>query len=156
MKLSRLNEWLTLTVNVGVIAGIIFLAFELQQNTRMMQAQTRDSVTDKLSEFLMSVGSNEYASDIFFRRRAGEFEPGSEDSLNWNSFFFMAMSNMRMWENEWFQYQAGLFGEDEFAARSSTWRTLIRFPGYRSAWQTTRNGYERSFKEFVDSMIEEN
>jgi hypothetical protein len=32
MKLSAINEWLTFTANIGVLAGIIFLAIEIQQN----------------------------------------------------------------------------------------------------------------------------
>jgi len=46
MQLDDLNKWLTLAANVGVLAGIIFLAIELQQNTNMMQAQTRQAITE--------------------------------------------------------------------------------------------------------------
>ena len=40
MKLSDLNEWLTLTANLGVIGGIVFLAVEIQQNTAAIETQT--------------------------------------------------------------------------------------------------------------------
>ena len=33
MKLSNLNEWLTLAANLGVIAGLIFVALEIRTNT---------------------------------------------------------------------------------------------------------------------------
>jgi hypothetical protein len=36
MKLSAINDWLTLAANIGVLAGIIFLAMEIQQNTTAM------------------------------------------------------------------------------------------------------------------------
>ena len=44
---SKLNERLTLIANLSVVVGIIFLAVELQQNTQAIQAQTRDSLTEK-------------------------------------------------------------------------------------------------------------
>ncbi len=49
--MNKLNERLTLIANISVVLGIIFLAFELQQNTQAIQAQTRDSITEKQMEF---------------------------------------------------------------------------------------------------------
>ena len=46
-SMNKLNERLTLIANISVVLGIIFLAFELQQNTQAIQAQTRDSLTEK-------------------------------------------------------------------------------------------------------------
>ncbi len=45
--MNKLNERRTLIANLSVVVGIIFLAVELSQNTQAIQAQTRDSVTEK-------------------------------------------------------------------------------------------------------------
>ena len=45
--MNKLNERLTLIANISVVFGILFLAVELQQNTQAIQAQTRDSLTEK-------------------------------------------------------------------------------------------------------------
>ena len=45
--MNKLNERLTLIANLSVVLGIVFLAVELQQNTQAIQAQTRDSLTEK-------------------------------------------------------------------------------------------------------------
>jgi hypothetical protein len=36
VKLSELNDWLTLGANLGVLAGLMSLGLELQQNSRML------------------------------------------------------------------------------------------------------------------------
>jgi hypothetical protein len=36
-------------------------------------------------------------------------------------------SQQRMWENEFYQYQKGLFGPDVFKARTNLWRRSISF-----------------------------
>ena len=42
MNMDAANKWLTLAANVGVLAGIVFLGFELQQSSRIAIAdQTR-------------------------------------------------------------------------------------------------------------------
>ncbi len=35
MNLDKTNQWIMIAANVGVLAGIIFLAVELQQNTKI-------------------------------------------------------------------------------------------------------------------------
>ena len=41
MDKNRLNQWLSLAANLGVIIGIIFLVLELQQNSAIATAQVR-------------------------------------------------------------------------------------------------------------------
>ena len=46
MKISAINESVSLIANIGVIASIVFLGLEMQQNTAMMQSQTRNSIVE--------------------------------------------------------------------------------------------------------------
>lgn len=41
MSLDSLNRWLTLLANIGVIAGIVFLAIEVRQNQLMLEESNR-------------------------------------------------------------------------------------------------------------------
>ena len=50
--MNKLNERLTLIANLSVVAGIVFLGLELQQNTQAIRAQTRDSITEKQMTYL--------------------------------------------------------------------------------------------------------
>lgn len=47
MKKIDVGQAVAVLANVGVIAGIMFLAIELRLNTRAVEAQTRDSITEK-------------------------------------------------------------------------------------------------------------
>ena len=44
MKLDKLNEWLTLIANVGVLLGIAFLVVELDQSNRIAEREARTEV----------------------------------------------------------------------------------------------------------------
>ena len=45
--MDRGNQWLTLIANLGVIAGLIFLGFEIRQNTNIAKASAyRDNIQD--------------------------------------------------------------------------------------------------------------
>ena len=43
MKLNKSKQWLALLANIGVVAGIVFLAFELQQNNKQLELQSYQS-----------------------------------------------------------------------------------------------------------------
>ena len=44
MDSDRLNRWLTLGANLGVLVGIVLLLLELDQNRKLMRAKTRDHI----------------------------------------------------------------------------------------------------------------
>ena len=55
MKIEPLNRWLILAANLGVLAGIILLVFELNQNRAMMRAQIRNEVAVQLIDLMSQV-----------------------------------------------------------------------------------------------------
>ncbi len=46
MSLDKVNRWLTLLANVGVLAGIVFLALEMRHSSNAINAQTYDSIAN--------------------------------------------------------------------------------------------------------------
>jgi hypothetical protein len=55
--LASANKWLTLTANVGVLVGLIFLAVEVRHAGNATELQTIESVTDgwfRLNELVAS------------------------------------------------------------------------------------------------------
>ena len=50
MKKIDLSQFIQIIANVGVIAGIIFLGVEINQNSEMMTAQTRNAIAQSVIE----------------------------------------------------------------------------------------------------------
>jgi hypothetical protein len=59
MSMEALNRWFTLLANIGVLAGILFLALEISQNTSMMRADSYQNRSDSYRELWMSVPESE-------------------------------------------------------------------------------------------------
>jgi hypothetical protein len=152
MKLSKLNESLTLLANIGVIAGILFLAIEIRQNTQMMKAQTRDGITDKqLAFYEFSAGSQDNAE--IYTKGTFAFEELEPNSVEFNRYRAIALANYRIWENEWYQYQQGLFELEEFEPRMNMLRNIDSNSGYRNVWELVRMNFAPGFREFLDSEL---
>lgn len=152
MNFEKLNQWLSLLANIGVLLGIIFLAVEMRQNTAMMQAQTRDAITGKQMDFYSQILSTPEITENFIVRSGyvDEFELGLAQTNN------LYRSQLRMWENEWYQYQQGLFDDEEFEPRMNLWRTSLDAQPYVDFWNLIRNTHSPSFREQIDQIIEEN
>lgn len=153
-KSAKLDRWLSWLANIGVIAGIAFLAIEIRQNTEMIRSQTRDSITEKQ---LTLFGWFALDSENIRIRVAGdklELEPGSAEFAQYE---WMIAGNFRLWENEWYQYQQGLFEPDEFQPRINIWSAMLNgTPGMRRIWEEYQSaGYSPEFKELIDSLIED-
>ena len=72
MKKIDLGQTLTILANVGVIAGIAFLAVELRQNNEMMRAQTRGELSrDSVDQIRLNVNDPVFA-DVLLRGDRGE------------------------------------------------------------------------------------
>ena len=150
---EELDRWLSLLANVGVIAGIVFLAVEIRQNTEMVESQTRDSITEKqIPVFEWYATSTENNRIRVEGDRLG-LDPGSPEA---SQYAWMIAGNLRLWENEWYQYKQGLFEPEEFEPRINIWKQMIdNAPGMKKMWETQRYSYSPEFKGLIDSLIKE-
>ena len=102
MKISAINESVSLIANIGVIGSILFLGLEMQQNTEMMQSQTRNSIVEnQLSFYERGIENNDFAKVIAEKRLDPSLYP-FESPKGFQYALFVA-SLLRMWENEFYQ-----------------------------------------------------
>ena len=58
MNVEKWRRWLTLAANVGVLAGIIFLAVEIRQNTLAVQATAIRDATILARQQILTLATN--------------------------------------------------------------------------------------------------
>ncbi len=148
MKKIDLGQTITILANIGVIAGIIFLAFELRQNNELLVAQTTYSQfaidreqrmaiiqTDGLLEAMVKVQSN---------------SPLSETEDLRLQFLYNDMVDAWRWQYR--EVQAGRLPNDFIDV--DAWRsTLDRLPGVRGAFEDDRLVLDPEFVRFVDENV---
>ena len=150
MDSDRLNRWLTLGANIGVLVGIILLIVELDQNRQAVQAQTRSNLSQGIVDYMSVVaGDGELAS---LRRRIDLGEEATEDEQYQYSLITRAL--VRYWENVHYQYRKGLYDESEFAAHREAWRDYFAFSqAIVEFWCGTRHSMSREFAEEIDGLL---
>ena len=107
MKLSELNEWLSLIANVGVLAGIIFLAIEIQQNTNVVRTAAYNDTVKSFNEWRYAVISDPEALAHIAEYR------GVED-VNELKKSMLINSQWAIYEQAFYAYRYGLMEDNEW------------------------------------------
>jgi hypothetical protein len=152
MEPDKVNRWLTLGANVGVLVGIILLVIELDQNRDMIRAQTRNDISQQLSNRLLLVASNSELNSVTRRAKLGEELSADEEQQVW----LYQVANLRDWENMHYQYRHGMFDEIEFEAEKTSWQFVIKDnKSFVNTWCRTRQNYSPEFSAEIESLLRE-
>ena len=153
MNSDRLNRWLTLGANLGVLVGIILLVVELNQNREMMRAQTRNELAMGIVDLLQTPAANEQLADVLFRANAGEEITPRElfqFELRTNALF-------RYWEDVHYQYRVGLYDEIEFDRQRDAWKRSFDLSARQADyWCRVRLLYSPEFMAEMDRLLTDN
>ena len=103
MKAEKLNSWLTLGANVGVVIGLVLLVIQIDQNTNMMQAQMNQSRTDTALVVQYAVANSDYIPAIAAKVSSGE-NLTREETFRYQAHFRAFNRNM---DNLIWQYDHG-------------------------------------------------
>jgi len=70
MNREALNWWLTLTANLAVLGGLVFVGYEVRQNTSQLRAESSWSITESVNATNSSIYSDAALSEIVIKGRA--------------------------------------------------------------------------------------
>src|SRR5210317_716376 len=118
MDANSLNQWLSLGANIGVLAGIFLLIFEIRQNRQAIRAQTRNDLAQGAISLISLAVENPHVADIVVRSNRGEDLTETEKYI----LFSRAESYFRYFENVHYQYRIGAYDETEFSRHMVTMR----------------------------------
>ena len=67
MKAKKVNKWITLVANLGVVGGLVFVGLEVQQNTTQIRAEASYSINEALSNLNSAIYNDPIFADIVLR-----------------------------------------------------------------------------------------
>ena len=117
VKIERINNWLTLLGNTGIIISIIFLAFQISEANRVSSAQAYQTRAQMGAEVAWTLSDSEHIGPIMQRvYGAGGPHVDVVDSLEADERFRLFMferAAITLYENNLYQCDEG-FLELEF------------------------------------------
>ena len=141
---------------VGIIAGLVFLGFELHQNNELLQAEARYTrVLIRLEEHWLPIRNPDLAQTLIKHREGSELSEYEKLILD------RAMeAQLVIFQNVFTEFQRGLIDEDSIPVES--WRTSFSgetlsmpggWPSLRQHWELTKLGFDADFVAWMEENV---
>ena len=123
----------------------------MQQNTEMMQSQTRNSIVENQLSVYDKMIENPELFDIADKRSANLDVADAERQ----QLHVFILSQLRIWENEFYQSQIGLYAAEEFEARRIWWGRIMRRPVNSQTWRVEQETFYPDFRIYMNELLDE-
>ena len=150
MRGENRGRWITVVANLGVLAGLLLVAVELDQNRELMRAQVRHELSTVIHDHMMVIAQSPQLASVLHRGNAGEELSGHELA----QFQLRQDSLWRYWENVHYQYRVGLYDQVEFRSHLDAWRVYMdNAAGAVPYWCIRRDVYSPQFRAELDGLL---
>ncbi len=122
MNTDKVNRWLTLGANFGVVAGLILLIMEINQNSALVRAQIHQARSDNYVATSMEMADSEFLMPAFqkFTVAGSWHEPSALDALDPIEAARVrryAQARLAEYDNLFYQHQQGYLDEEFYQSR---------------------------------------
>jgi len=149
MDSDRLNRWMTLAANLGVLAGIFLLLVELQQNTESAKLQAAQSYVALSHELDFRLVGDPTLIAPFY---TSPEERTPEESRRLDRWYF---GSLRTWENGYYLHSKGVLDDDLWSGQKEFMGDLLRRDDeLRNYYQMNRKYFSESFTAYLDLLTE--
>ena len=150
---DKLNKYALLAEIIGgisIVASLLFVGFQIKQNSVTVQAQTRLAMTEQARDNIKH--SMEPMSLGIMAKLANGAELTLEEVLYSNMDVNLSLRGA---ENVFYQYRVGTFSKEEFEGYRNFY--LGQFSGrrFRENWARERNIFSKDFQDEIDALISE-
>ena len=154
MKLKNINigQSLAILANVGVLAGLILVAIELNQNTEQLTLELQWQINEQMIQNNRDfVGDS--SSEIFEKLVT---EPDDLTFAEFQAAAALLFNLLSVWEDRFFLYEAGLLEEENWKSYIDDDIGLTLGSRFAMAWwHETKGMFEPEFAHYVDERLKE-
>ena len=149
MDIDQLNRRLTLVANIAVIAGIVFLAIELNQNTASVRANAHQTWSAAKTALFETGQSSAALSKTIVQ---GLDDPSSLTDDNYLQFAFWCSQHVLTTQTTYFLHKEGVIPDSVFSSEFATTANLLSNSNGGSQWWQA--GARTQFSQEFVSAIE--
>ncbi len=147
--LGNIGEFLAA---VGVIVSLIYLAFQIRQNTSSVRTSMIHDSASRAGDLTITIAEHKELAHIM-RTGMGGLEHLEDDDDRFR-FILLLSAIFRQYDDQFFQYRAGTITSESW----DTWRYSIRVqlsrPSFPPFWKIRRLTFTEPFRQFVEAELE--
>ena len=134
---------------LGIIAGIVFLGYEMRQNTIAVRSEASQGLQNQIASVYQML-MDDSMMDTFIR---GMNEPSTLSRLEMGQFHSFWTVSLQAYQNMYVQVR-----EDAYDPQMAEgwWQLLpnnFESPGFREHWESRKFLLSAGFQEFVETQV---
>jgi len=146
MELGAIGEFVGA---IAVVVTLIYLAFQMRQNTNALKLNTAGSVTEELQENFSLLASNQELAEIFVTAAQESTLQGAE-RVRFNTF---THNFVRVYENAFLQWRAGVIDPAHWEGMARMMIDFTSMAAFQTYWQERKHWVSDDFREYMESEV---
>ena len=145
-ELGSIGEFIA---SIGVLITLIFLAFQMRQNTNALKLNTAGSVTEELQQVFSLLASTPELAEIFVTAAREPTLQGAE-RVRFNTFIH---NLVRVYENAFLQWRAGVIDPAHWEGMARMMIDVTSMAAFQTYWQDRKHWVSDDFQEYMESEV---
>jgi hypothetical protein len=130
---------------LGVIATLLYLSIQVRQNSKMMKANSKQSISDASQQLIYKM-----ADEVEVMQK-GLFEHESLNPIEYRKLWFLSRAMLRGYEAQIFQHKVGLLDESEWNDLKRVIVESVSYPGFASVWSDLSPAVSDELRNIIES-----
>lgn len=151
MKTDRLNRWLTLGANLGVLVGLLLLVGEIRQTNNIAKAEAVNAITQNYFTLLEMQRDPRHIAALG-RADLEWDELTSEEQLLLSS---VGAALFELLESAYYQHRFGVYDSDQLQSEIWTLDSVLTTPWLRRQWDNTLQFHSVEIRNLVETRLEQ-
>ena len=153
MNSDKLNTWLAVLANIGVLAGVVFLAMEIRQNTSTVQIgnfQGSLALSMQLESWMLD---SEFAN-LWYQGLSDHSQLTGPQKMQFDSYFGQSLN---VWEFAFNAHQSEAMSDVTWNSWNDYYSSWIRQDTLSDLWKTSKRvDYSGAggFLLYIDSVVQ--
>jgi len=149
MKKIDVGQAAGILANLGVIAGIVFLAVEIGQNNELMRAAARDAQNERIQDYIEQVYMTPGLAEIIVKARNGTPLTDVENL----KLFNRQLRLLRGYEVQYREYMEGAVDSLPRNWKKSFYEGNYRNPPLIDTWEEAKTTLRPEFVQHVEENV---
>ncbi len=148
-KYIKYSPLIELIATIAVVISLLFVGYEVRQNTKLARAQARHALAE-LNQDWLKYASQKETNDIWYKVWYTDEEVTPSE---WRRGSFMMTIHLRRFENVFFQYSEGFFDDSALHSYGLQDKEVFRTPRFSEYWigENWRSGFNQDFVAYFEA-----
>jgi len=151
MTLEQYAQIGEVIASIAVIASLLYVARQMQQNTDMMRVSNAEHFVDFNMRLCGPIAGDREFAELWVK---GESELDSLDAVDRQRVVLFEWQAITGWYNYYNLHQQNLLSDAKWHEVAWVFENIGRRQSVREAWRIFKGGYNKPFQDFMAQYLE--